>query len=721
MRLFLYFFLLPILLFQHTAFAQTPQQSLIQKGILDLSEKEESFYDELSKLDGEWEFYWNELLYPIDFINTNPETHFIHMPEVWSEQTLGDKIISPYGYGTYRLVMKHGLEEGTRLGLKIPTLATSYRLYVDGELKAVTGYVSDQEEKGEAGYNTRVPTFGVKGKSTEFIIQVSNYHHRKGGTWDSIHLGSEETIRSTRELSVMKDLFLVGCLLAMGLYHLMLYYFRQKDRSALYFAISCISIAFRTLSTGEYLWLELFPSTPWVALTRMEYISYFVPIFSIATFVYFVFSKNRSKNFVTGIGIAVAIMVLITLVTPASIFSYLVPVSHAVIGVASLYCIYLIILALKKRVTGSIIFAFSVLFFIACIVNDMLYQQEVIHTRHMMAIGFFSFIFTQGFMLSYRLSSAFNRTEDLSQKLNDANQNLEATVEERTKDLTEVNEELSLQNQYINNQKRELEKVSQVLQKRNIEITAGINYAHRIQRSMLPSATKVEQLLGKENYFVLYKPKDILSGDFYMVEEIDGKVIVISADCTGHGVPGALMSMVGQQILSEVIFRKNITTPHQILAELHVGIMKSLQQNITQNNDSIDLSICIIDDDDSKLYFAGAKSSILLINDQGEHILKGERFSAGGKGGTSTPEFKTQEITFEKGTVLYMYSDGYQDQFGGENNSKFLAKNFRSLLKRNFLLPFEKQKELLANIVQDWQKDGKEKQTDDILVIGIRL
>jgi serine phosphatase RsbU (regulator of sigma subunit) len=293
-------------------------------------------------------------------------------------------------------------------------------------------------------------------------------------------------------------------------------------------------------------------------------------------------------------------------------------------------------------------------------------------------------------------------------------------------------------------QKEELEVVVSertaevVKQKKQIEmaheqITASINYAQYIQSSAFPKEEQIEACLGE--HFILLKPAEVVSGDFYWVSETENKTIVAAADCTGHGVPGAFMSMLGITLLNEIVNKESNTDPGTILDRLRMEVLASLKQkgDKWEQKDGMDIAICTIDRQNMKLQFAGAinplciirKSSLenigIIHNEVSSDVrlieIKGDPMPIGITDEMNS--FTCQEIDIQKGDSFYLFTDGFPDQFGGTNHKKFSHKQFRDLLVKTKTKTMSGQKLMLEKILNEWM--GNTRQTDDILVIGFRI
>ncbi len=280
--------------------------------------------------------------------------------------------------------------------------------------------------------------------------------------------------------------------------------------------------------------------------------------------------------------------------------------------------------------------------------------------------------------------------------------------------LKSVNDEMAVAYQGYRRKQAQLRIVKQ-----NDDITSSINYAKRIQTAFLPLEKDIAK--GIPDFFILYQPRDIVSGDFYWFEQKDNKIILAAADCTGHGVPGALMSMIGNEILKQIVVQRGIVEADKILNDLHTGIRTALRQDVSKNADGMDISLVVIDYNRKVLEFAGAKSPFYYIQN-GEFLqIKGDVFSIGGVPTKDETNFVKHSIDISIPTTFYIGSDGFQDQFGGEKNKKFMVKHLRDLLFSIHHQEMNEQKEVLTNTITDWIKTGKSHQTDDILWIGARL
>ncbi|HNW57524.1 MAG TPA: SpoIIE family protein phosphatase, partial [Bacteroidales bacterium] len=265
-----------------------------------------------------------------------------------------------------------------------------------------------------------------------------------------------------------------------------------------------------------------------------------------------------------------------------------------------------------------------------------------------------------------------------------------------------------------------IEKQKEEIEEQKKHIMDSIHYARRIQNAILPSFALIDKYL--KNYFILYLPKDIVSGDFYWVHVVDGLFMIAAVDCTGHGVPGAFMSIVGFNQLNNAVDVRKARKASEIMDELNLGVVTTLNENKADTSiikDGMDMVLCVFDFAAGKNDFAGANNPLTLIRDNQVIKYRGDRFPIGVFGGDSPQHFKNVEIDINKGDCFYFASDGYADQFGGPDNKKFMSKRFEKLLLEIHTQPMEMQKELLMKKFIEWK--GENDQVDDILVIGIKV
>lgn len=259
---------------------------------------------------------------------------------------------------------------------------------------------------------------------------------------------------------------------------------------------------------------------------------------------------------------------------------------------------------------------------------------------------------------------------------------------------------------------------NEIIEENHRNITDSIRYAEKIQHSILPREESIRKHLPDS--FVYFKPKDIVSGDFYWFTTSGDKIIIAAIDCTGHGVPGALMSMLGNSLLNRIVNDLGITEPAEILSELRIGVIASLKKNGTDSaNGGMDMALCTIDKNEKVLKYAGAFNPLWFVRNGELQTIRASRMPIGRYMHKTTEPFEQHTIDLHDGDVFYIFSDGFQDQFGGPDDRKFSAKRFKALLRDIHDKPLTQQEKLLDNTFSSWI--GKQEQIDDIVVIGFKV
>jgi len=321
------------------------------------------------------------------------------------------------------------------------------------------------------------------------------------------------------------------------------------------------------------------------------------------------------------------------------------------------------------------------------------------------------------------LSEQFNK---MIAELESYYNELEQKVRDRTAEIMQQKEEIEAQRDAIEQQRNMLAEINESLEKAYQEIseqkkqlTDSIIYAKRIQTAILPPDDYVQKLLPE--CFILYKPKDIVSGDFYWIAEKEDLIMVAAVDCTGHGVPGAFMSIVGYNNLSYAVNVRGARRSGMILNELNQAVTDTLRQqrgHVTLR-DGMDIALCCIDFKRGYMDFAGANNPLLLVRNNEMITYEPTKAPIGAFVGEQLTNFQDHEIAIQKGDMIYIFSDGYADQFGGPDNKKFMKRRFKDLLLNLSNLPVNNQRDELETAFNNWRSIHE--QVDDILVIGIKL
>ena len=292
----------------------------------------------------------------------------------------------------------------------------------------------------------------------------------------------------------------------------------------------------------------------------------------------------------------------------------------------------------------------------------------------------------------------------------------------RSEALEYVNEQLKVTNTELNETLKVVEEQRDLISEKNQSIIDSLRYAQTIQQAILPLPEKISEIL--KNQFIIYKPKDIVSGDFYWVNESEGKIYVAAVDCTGHGVPGAFMSLIGYTGLETIVNKYNIEDPAQILTELHEIVQLSLKQKELNNSDGMDIALCVLEETEEQdtylVKFSGAKRPCFVYDDESKEIteVRGTRQSIGGWSKKPRKQFELHQLKLKKSDCIYLFSDGFVDQ-NDERGEKFGSARFKELISSVANDSIDEQKKAIRNTLRRHQ--GLEAQRDDILLMGIKI
>jgi PAS domain S-box-containing protein len=401
------------------------------KGVLDLTDWD-LVNDGPVNLAGEWEFYWGHHLISSDFSKDPalPKTGFIRVPGYWKNNVIGETRYPADGFATYRLSILLN-EQKESLALRMREISTAYTLYINGNQVKSLGVAGKDRETTVPRQLHQVVDFETHDNRVEIILQVSNFHHRRGGgPWEVISLGTEEEIRQIYEQRLSLDKFLFGSLFIMSLYHLGLFLFRKKDPSPLFFSIFCFLIASRLLTTGGRYLAQYYPNLSWELLIKFEMLTFYLAVPAFALFMHSLFPAF-SKRILRLIEALALVFAGIVVFAPARIFTYTVTPYQIITVLTILYSFFVLIVSLKHRNIEALVFLFGFLILAITVINDILHVDEIIQTALFAPFGLFFFILSQAFLLSYRFSNAMSTVETQQKDLKNALKSLKSEMLER--------------------------------------------------------------------------------------------------------------------------------------------------------------------------------------------------------------------------------------------------------------------------------------------------
>jgi two-component system, sensor histidine kinase LadS len=511
-----------------------------------------------------------------------------------------------------------------------------------------------------------------------------------------------------------------GILLVMLLYNSFLFY-AIRDKNYLYYVFTIFWTFTVFAAVSGYLFMYFWQNTPqinyyigrvgmcFLVITTSIFTKSFLQVRQYSRWLYYIY------NFMIVAGVVVATVQFLNILHRMP--NFLLSIHTPLLISTGIYCSYKGNLSARFFLIAWIFYIVGGLTIILRNIGLMPYNSL---TTHGVEVG----SALEVVLLSLALADRYRRLRKEKEQAQlqalavqkEANDNLEKKVIERTIQLKETNEELLQTNEELHTTMETLEQKSEELRKTNEDITASINYAKRIQRAILLTDNSFRKYFPDS--FIIFKPRDIVSGDFYWATQKEHLTIVAAADCTGHGVPGAFMSMIGNDILNQLVVEKNITQPNELLAMLNKSIFAMLKQDDNAVNDGMDIIICMVDKTNNYFQYAGAMNPLYYLDNQTFKEIKADKQSIGGHG-ESNKQFTLHTIPYNGVFYLYLFSDGYQDQFGGTENRKFMVKKLKALLASFHNFDLHKQKEILEYEFERWK--GKQEQIDDVMAVVIKL
>ncbi|MCG8334333.1 MAG: ATP-binding protein [Proteobacteria bacterium] len=412
------FYLVTIIFCLQLILAVNPARSVsipvAQKGVLDVSRWDFKTAGPLS-LDGQWEFYWNKLISPNDFASGQllQRTGYIDAPGYWDGYKVDGEELTGLGYATFHLKVTN-LPPNELVAFDLPLMHTAYKLWANGELVATNGVVGTSRATSQPQFLPKTPVLKQIATEIDLVLQISNFHHNNGGIWQTLKIGLEEDISSIDQMRTGIELFILGAILIMALYHFALFALRRKEPSPMFFGLFCLDVAFRMSIHGGTFFSVIFPNASWEILVKLDYFTLYFGLTFYCAFIQSLF-PSEFKRIALNIIVIISIgFVLFTIVTPATTYTAYLVYYQAVMVLASLFTLIVLVLAVAQKRDGARVVLSGCALIIVSLVNDILYNHEVIHTAEIIGFGLFFMIFMQSYVLSAKFSKAFDMVEELS-------------------------------------------------------------------------------------------------------------------------------------------------------------------------------------------------------------------------------------------------------------------------------------------------------------------
>jgi sensor histidine kinase YesM len=389
-----------------------------RNGILDLSALSPKDRSLLS-LSGEWEFYWNRLLTSADLKDSGVRPDFsAYIPEVWNNYRLDGKNLPGFGSATFRLRVQNAVP-GQALALRMPTVSTAYRLYIDNRLVASNGAVGTDRQHFQPEYRPLTVEFTPPARDFDIILQVANYSYARGGVWYAILMGSPGKIAELDRLIGFKDLFLIGAFYLMAFYYLSIYLLRRDDRSSIYFAFVCLLALARTAICGAYPLGDLLSWIGYNAIVTIDYLSlYWFPV-AAALLIGELLPGKISPKILKALAIYATVITIFTILSPISLFTRFAYSAEAIMALTAVYVLGCILRSFARREEYSGLILLGTLTLALGGIFDVLYQNDLILSNigELTSFGYFVFLFLQSFVLAKKFSDTFGETRELSDRL----------------------------------------------------------------------------------------------------------------------------------------------------------------------------------------------------------------------------------------------------------------------------------------------------------------
>ena len=413
-HLYLQYLFFILLIFRILSPSAVYAQTFVQKGIIDLSEID--LNNETIYLNGEWEFYNKKLYTPTDFNNNKVNKPLmIPVPGLWNNLIDTDSN-SGKGFGTYRIKIT-SLKKGYIYALNINRIQSAYKIWINDKLIKSEGIVGSYKAEGKPKWSSSEIIFKVNKTSADIVLQVSNFHHKKGGIEKHISFGSVENILDNSWNNLAIDLFLLGVFIIMAAYHFGMFIFRRNDKTNLFFALTLIFTGIFSSIDGEILIMKIFPNLNWEILMKSNYISNYLRLLFFVLFIYFSFKNELSKIFSITISILISGIIIFVLVTPASIYSNTLIIFLVLTSISLFYLLYGQIKAFFKKKPGTIYSFLGILILLFTATNDILKEYQIIETISLSTFGIFIFIIFHSYLISVQNANSYKTIKNITDLL----------------------------------------------------------------------------------------------------------------------------------------------------------------------------------------------------------------------------------------------------------------------------------------------------------------
>lgn len=512
--------------FVHTMEQEIQKMPQAAQGIMDAS-KWDFEKNGILKLNGQWAFYWNELIDPDRFLQGQaPPPMNVEVPDSWTNYVQDGRTLSNKGYATYRLQIRLPESESHQLkAIYMDGVASAYKLWVNGELVLSQGTVGRTFEEMVPFQSAQVGSFLPKQSELDIVIQVSSFVQRKAGLWENIELGQADQITDKRVKRVAFEVFLAGSLLVIGFYYCLFYVQRRQAQSALFYGLTCMGVGVRSLFLGQTLAVYFLPQIPWVAAVKIEYISAYFAILCFTLFFQNQFPHERQRllgHLTIGIHI---ILILVVLFTPAYIYTHILTYYLWIVLIVFMNWLYIVFRAIRRRREGALFQLLSALILIPCIIIEIFYYVELFGFADLVSLGMFISLILQGIWLARAFSKSYGQVQKLSHELSLWNQTLEQKIRLRTVELEQSNQELLQVNGHLCHLEQSLRHLlSDISHELGTPLTSIQGYIKAMMDGVIaPGHPKYMKMIFEKTVVM-----DRLIGDLFELSKLEAKQITFN-------------------------------------------------------------------------------------------------------------------------------------------------------------------------------------------------
>jgi serine phosphatase RsbU (regulator of sigma subunit) len=634
-----FFSLILIILFISGCYKSNVHKPSAVDGVIDLTSH--SFTSQkIVNLDGQWEFYWEQLLDPEHFrVNTDLlQKKYGAVPATWDKLLPGGSGAYPKGYATYRLRVLLADHQAT-YGIHVFSLNSAYKIWVDGKVIAAAGKVGVSDGTMEHRWIPGEYYFKPSSGAVEIVIQISNFKCNMGGFWTPVGFGMADDIASMRRMKISYDNFLLGILLILAFYHIGFYIFQMKEKSSLWFGIFCVIMSIRVLSLGEQRILYQVPGLSWDISYRIELLSFYIAGGVFYFFLRSIYPSESSRMIERLTRILIIGTIAVIMIVPAFLLGSFINLYILITILYIAACMLILIKALWVKREGSFIFLAGIITLLVFTLNDMLNFLGLIQTGYYVAVGFMVFVMAQSYIMLRRFSMSFVKTENLTRELEIINSTLEDKVEDRT---------------------RELESERNILRDQSAVMDEELKMARSIQMGLIPVKAPFD------NIAFYYRPMKRVGGDFFdFIKMREDSIGILISDVSGHGVPAALITSMLKSFVLQSGERKQ--NPEQLMAYLNDSLINHTSGNF------ITAFYCIYHPDEKNLVYCNAGHPLpFIISEHGVEsipsssrnlplaVFKNEELESYNK------QYRNSVCTLNHGERLLLFTDGLIEARAGK-------------------------------------------------------